>query len=137
MNSLVRLVLPDVQDLLREGSAEDIANALAPFHEADIADLLEELDEDQASKLLLGLEEQKRVDMLIASIHHFDLIRSIQDEPEGVYARSFPHPKFPEIEATRSSAILDYGTKTRCCLSINNCWVVLARWQRQWVSRRR
>jgi len=60
--------------------------------------------------------------MLVASIHHFDLIRSIQGEPEGVYARSFPHPKFPEIEATRSSAILDYGMKTRCCLSIDNCW---------------
>ena len=57
MNSLVRLVLPDVQDLLREGTPEDIASALAPFHSADIADLLEELDDGEASTLLLGLAE--------------------------------------------------------------------------------
>ncbi|KKM60576.1 hypothetical protein LCGC14_1540430, partial [marine sediment metagenome] len=68
------------------------------------------------------LKQQKRVDMLIASIHHFDLIRSILGEPEGVYARSIPHPKYPDIEATRTSAILDYGMQTRCCLSLNNCW---------------
>jgi predicted dehydrogenase len=68
------------------------------------------------------LKTQKRVEMMIASIHYFDWIRSILGEPTGVYARSIPHPKFPGIEATRTSAILDYGVQTRCCLSLNDTW---------------
>ncbi|RMG10245.1 MAG: magnesium transporter [Planctomycetota bacterium] len=62
MNSLVRLVLPDVQDLLREGGPEDIAAALAPFHSADIAELIGELTDDEASRLLLGLAPQQQVE---------------------------------------------------------------------------
>ncbi len=68
------------------------------------------------------LKTQKRVEMMIASIHYFDWIRSILGEPQGVYARSIPHPVFPDIEATRTSAILDYGEQTRCCLSLNDTW---------------
>ena len=60
MNSLVRLVLPDVQDLLRDGSQEDIASALAPFHAADIADLIEELGDAEAVALLEGLAPEQR-----------------------------------------------------------------------------
>lgn len=62
MNSLVRLVLPDVQDLLKEGTQAEIATALAPFHSADIADLIEELADDEAQTLLLGLSAEQRVD---------------------------------------------------------------------------
>lgn len=61
MNSLVRLVLPEVQELLEKGSAEEIAGALTPFHSADIADLIEELEDPQAVKLLLALDEEQRV----------------------------------------------------------------------------
>jgi predicted dehydrogenase len=68
------------------------------------------------------LKSQPRVEMLIVSIHYFDWIRSILGDPAGVYARSVPHPNFPEIEATRTSAILDYGNQVRCCLSLNNTW---------------
>lgn len=68
------------------------------------------------------LKGQRRVEMMIASIHYFDWIRSILGEPEGVYAKSISHPSFPDIEATRTSAILDYGNRTRCCLSLNDTW---------------
>jgi predicted dehydrogenase len=68
------------------------------------------------------LKSQPRVEMLIVSIHYFDWLRSILGDPAGVYARSLPHPSFPEIEATRTSAILDYGNQVRCCLSLNNTW---------------
>lgn len=66
---------------------------------------------------------QPRVEMLIASIHYFDWVRSIAGEPMGVYARSIPHPSFPGIEATRTAAILDFGDAIRCCLSLNDCWL--------------
>jgi predicted dehydrogenase len=68
------------------------------------------------------LKSQPRVEMLITSIHYFDWIRSILGEPSGVHAKSIPHPRFPQIEATRTSAILDYGNQTRCCLSLNDTW---------------
>jgi predicted dehydrogenase len=68
------------------------------------------------------LKSQPRAEMLIVSIHYFDWIRSILGDPAGVYARSLSHPSFPEIEATRTSAILDYGNQIRCCLSLNNTW---------------
>ncbi len=61
--ALVRLVLPDVQDLLREGTADDVAAALAPFHPADVAELIGQLDDEQAAQLVLGLEPQKRTDV--------------------------------------------------------------------------
>lgn len=68
------------------------------------------------------LKSQHRVEMLIVSIHYFDWIRSILGEPQGVFARSIGHPRFPEFATTRTSAILDYGEQTRCCLSLNNTW---------------
>lgn len=66
---------------------------------------------------------QPRVEMLIASIHYFDWVRSVAGEPTGVYARSIPHPSFPGIEATRTTAILDFGDSIRCCLSLNDSWL--------------
>lgn len=61
MNALVRLVLPDVQDLLREGTPEDIRKALEPFHAADIAELVEKLEDEDAARLVDALELQQRV----------------------------------------------------------------------------
>jgi predicted dehydrogenase len=69
------------------------------------------------------LFNQPRVEMLIASIHYFDWVRSIAGDPMGVYAKSISHPRFPNIEATRTTAILDYGSTTRCCLSLNDTWL--------------
>ncbi|MCO5170607.1 MAG: magnesium transporter [Planctomycetes bacterium] len=63
INALVRLVLPDVQDLLREGSPEDIRKALEPFHAADVAELLEQLEDPDAARLVDALELQRRVEV--------------------------------------------------------------------------
>lgn len=61
INALVRLVLPDVQDLVREGSPEDIRKALEPFHPADIASLVERLEDGDAARLVDALDLQTRV----------------------------------------------------------------------------
>lgn len=87
-----------------------------------IVDIDVHLNYREPWELFPFLKSQKRVEMLIASIHYFDWIRSIVGEPQGVYARSIPHPAFPDIEATRTSAILDYGNQIRCCLSLNGTW---------------
>ena len=88
----------------------------------DITDVEVHLNYREPWELFPFLKKQPRVEMLIASIHYFDWIRSVLGEPAGVYAHSIPHPRFAEFETTRTSAILDYGTQTRCCLSLNNTW---------------
>jgi len=87
-----------------------------------VVDLEFHLNWREPWELFSFLKGQKRVEMLVDSIHYFDWIRSLLGEPSGVYARSISHPEFPEFEATRTSAILDYGHQTRCCLSLNNTW---------------
>lgn len=63
INALVRLVLPDVQDLLREGTPDDIRKALEPFHAADVAELVEQLEEAEAARLFDALDLQHRVEV--------------------------------------------------------------------------
>lgn len=60
--ALVRLVLPDVQELLREGTPQDIARALKPFHPADVAELAQRLEDEPAARLIEALDLQRRVD---------------------------------------------------------------------------
>jgi magnesium transporter len=63
MNALVRLVLPDVQDLLREGTPDDIKKALEPFHPADVGELIEKLEDPDAARLVEALDLPRRVDV--------------------------------------------------------------------------
>ena len=66
------------------------------------------------------LKKLDRVEILVHSVHYLDLIRSLLGEPTGVYARTIRHPRFPDLASTRTSAILDYGDRVRCSLSINH-----------------
>jgi predicted dehydrogenase len=61
-----------------------------------------------------------RVEILVHSVHYLDWIRSVLGEPKGVYARTVGHPSTPNLNSTRTSAILDYGDRIRVCLSINH-----------------
>ncbi|MCP5119943.1 MAG: gfo/Idh/MocA family oxidoreductase, partial [bacterium] len=66
------------------------------------------------------LEKLDRVEILVHSVHYLDWIRSLLAEPKGAYARTVGHPSAPDLKSTRTSAILDYGDRTRVCLSINH-----------------
>lgn len=66
------------------------------------------------------LAELERVEILVHSVHYLDWIRSMLGEPRSVYARTVGHPSAPQLKSTRTSAILDYGERTRVCLSINH-----------------
>ena len=66
------------------------------------------------------LAQLDRVEILVHSVHYLDWIRSVLGEPKGVYARTVGHPSAPDLRSTRTSAILDYGDRTRVCLSINH-----------------
>lgn len=60
-----------------------------------------------------------RVELALHSIHYLDLVRQLLGDPNGVHAKSIGHPSH-KVAQTRTSAILDYGDRIRCSLSINH-----------------
>lgn len=65
------------------------------------------------------LRTAPRVEIALHSIHYLDVIRQILGDPQGIHAKSLGHPNHA-IAQTRTSAILDYGERVRCNLSINH-----------------
>ncbi|WP_422041265.1 Gfo/Idh/MocA family protein [Roseibium sp.] len=65
------------------------------------------------------LEPLPRVEISLHSIHYLDFIRGLLGNPSGVHAKSMGHPS-SRIAQTRTAAILDYGDRVRCALSINH-----------------
>jgi predicted dehydrogenase len=65
------------------------------------------------------LKGQPRIEIAMHSIHYLDLIRQLLGDPQGVHARTLGHPAH-DVAQTRTSAILDYGNRVRCVLSINH-----------------
>ncbi|PSJ63010.1 Gfo/Idh/MocA family protein [Pseudaminobacter soli (ex Li et al. 2025)] len=65
------------------------------------------------------LKGQPRIEIAMHSIHYLDLIRQLLGDPQGVHARTLGHPAH-DVAQTRTSAILDYGDRVRCALSINH-----------------
>jgi len=55
---------------------------------------------------------------LLHSFHYLDFIRSVLGDPKGVHAKTLVHPNGATFN-TRTAAILDYGDRVRCALSIN------------------
>jgi predicted dehydrogenase len=66
------------------------------------------------------LQGKPRVEILYHSIHYVDLIRSFLGDPLAVWARTLKHPKAPELAATRSNLVLDYGDGVRATISTNH-----------------
>nr|WP_316655899.1 Gfo/Idh/MocA family oxidoreductase [uncultured Gellertiella sp.] len=60
-----------------------------------------------------------RIEIAMHSIHYLDFIRSLLGNPLGVHARTLGHPNHA-VAQTRTSAILDYGDRLRCQLSVNH-----------------
>jgi predicted dehydrogenase len=65
------------------------------------------------------LKDLPRVEILLHSIHYLDFIRSLLGNPQGVHAKTIGHPN-DTTSNTRTAAILDYGDRVRCALSINH-----------------
>jgi predicted dehydrogenase len=66
------------------------------------------------------LEGLERIEIAVHSIHYLDLIRSLVGAPIGVFARTMGDPRSANMAQTRTSAILDYGDKLRCTLTLNH-----------------
>jgi predicted dehydrogenase len=61
-----------------------------------------------------------RVEIVYHSVHYIDLIRSFLGDPRSVYARTYPHPAFPELASVSSSIILDYPDPVRATITTNH-----------------
>lgn len=59
------------------------------------------------------LERSPRLEILYHSIHYLDLVRGWLGTPAGIYAKTLRHPSTPQLAATRSVMILDYGHRAR------------------------
>ena len=60
-----------------------------------------------------------RIEIAMHSIHYLDLVRGLLGNPLGVHAKTIGHPNH-EVAQTRTAAILDYGDRVRCALSVNH-----------------
>ncbi len=55
------------------------------------------------------LQDIDRLEILYHSIHYIDLVRSFFGEPSGVWANTTKHPSCPQLAATRTGILFDYG----------------------------
>lgn len=67
------------------------------------------------------LDGLPRIEITMNSIHYLDAIRMMLGDPAGVHAKTIGHPTH-KVAQTRTSAILDYGDRVRCTLSVNHDW---------------
>jgi Predicted dehydrogenases and related proteins len=74
---------------------------------------------DTPWQLWAFLEGLPRIEIAMHSIHYLDLIRQVLGDPKGVHAKSIGHPNH-KMAQTRTTAILDYGDRVRCAVSINH-----------------
>jgi predicted dehydrogenase len=61
-----------------------------------------------------------RLEILYHSIHYIDLIRSFLGNPQRVMARTLKHPNSPNLAATRSNVLMDYGEMIRAAIHTNH-----------------
>jgi predicted dehydrogenase len=66
------------------------------------------------------LNTAPRLEILYHSIHYVDLVRSWLGEPQRVYARTVRNPHTPQLAATKSVIVLDYGDWTRALIATNH-----------------
>lgn len=74
---------------------------------------------DTPWQLWAFLEGLPRIEIAMHSIHYLDVIRQVLGDPKGVHAKSIGHPNH-KMAQTRTTAILDYGDRVRCAVSINH-----------------
>jgi predicted dehydrogenase len=80
------------------------------------------------------LSTAPRLEILYHSIHYIDLVRSWFGNPRGVYAKTVKSPRTPELAATKSVIILDYGDDKRVFINSNHSHDFDPQMQRSFVQ---
>ncbi|MCA9284072.1 MAG: Gfo/Idh/MocA family oxidoreductase, partial [Phycisphaerales bacterium] len=66
------------------------------------------------------LRSLPRMEIALHSIHYLDVLRHLLGEPIAAMARTVKGRDAEELASSRTSIILDYGPRIRCCLSVNH-----------------
>jgi predicted dehydrogenase len=80
------------------------------------------------------LSTAPRLEILYHSIHYVDLVRSWFGTPRGVYAKTVKSPRTPELAATKSLIVFDYGDDKRVFISANHSHDFAPEMQRSFVQ---
>lgn len=96
-----------------------LKDAIAKGLLGEVVDFEAHLVLDTPWQLWSFLEGLPRIEIAMHSIHYLDVIRQVMGDPAGVHAKSIGHPNH-RMAQTRTTAILDYGDRVRCALSINH-----------------
>lgn len=96
-----------------------LKDAIAKGLLGEVVDFEAHLVLDTPWSLWAFLKGLPRIEIAMHSIHYLDLIRQILGDPEGVHAKTIGHPNH-DMAQTRTTAILDYGARVRCALSISH-----------------
>jgi predicted dehydrogenase len=80
------------------------------------------------------LSTAPRLEILYHSIHYVDLVRSWFGDPQRVYAKTVRNPHTPQLAATKSVIILDYGEWTRAYIATNHSQRFSAAHQHSYVQ---
>jgi predicted dehydrogenase len=97
---------------LREAIAQGLLGAI---HDVDVR-----VNVHTPWELWPFLEALDRVEVALHSIHYLDALRHLVGDPDGVLARTLPHPATPRLANSRSSIILDYGDAVRATITTNH-----------------
>ncbi len=80
------------------------------------------------------LAKAPRLEVLYHSIHYVDLIRSWFGDPLSVYAKTVKNPGTPELQATKSILIMDYGEWRRAFIATNHNYRFGEEYERAFVQ---
>jgi predicted dehydrogenase len=95
--------------------ALDRAGLLGLVHDMQV-----QVDVHQPWGLWSFLSTAPRLEILYHSIHYIDLVRAWFGDPASVYAKTVRSPRTPQLAATKSVIILDYGDWTRAYVATNH-----------------
>jgi predicted dehydrogenase len=80
------------------------------------------------------LKTAPRLEILYHSIHYIDLVRAWFGDPQTVFAKTVRSPRTPELAATKTVMILDYGDWTRVYIATNHSHAFGSEMQRSYVQ---
>jgi len=91
------------------------AGGLGQLHDMDV-----QVSTHMPWELWSFLAKAPRIEILYHSIHYIDLVRAWFGNPVSVYAKTLRNPRTPNLAATKSTIVLDYGDWVRATISTNH-----------------
>jgi predicted dehydrogenase len=91
------------------------AGALGTLHDIEV-----QVSTHTPWELWSFLNTAPRLEIVYHSIHYIDLVRSWLGNPQRVYARTVRNPRTPDLAATKSVIVMDYGEWTRVFIATNH-----------------